>query len=105
MELKTLIGLRIKELRKKSGVSQEKLAERSEISVNHLSNIEQGKENPTLDTFLRISSALDVKLHDLFDFDHHQDRKELRKIIISAANNAPVEELQFIVKLINTLEK
>ena len=44
-------------------------------------------------TFLRISSALDIKLRDLFDFDHQQDKKELREIIISAANNAPEEEL------------
>ncbi len=105
MEPKTLIGLRIKELRKKSRLSQENLTKRSEISANHLSNMEHGKEKPTGDTFLGISSALEVKLRDLFDFDHHRDEKELRKIIIAAANNPSEEELQFIFKLITTLEQ
>lgn len=42
MHEKRLIGLRIKELRKNKGLSQEELAEKAETSPNYLSRMERG---------------------------------------------------------------
>ena len=49
MDTKRLIGARIKSLRRGRGLTQEKVAEKTGISVNYLSRIERGLENPTLD--------------------------------------------------------
>lgn len=105
MELKKLIGLRIKELRKKKQLSQEQVTAYADITTSHLSNIESGKENPTLDTFLKLASAFDIKLNELFDFGHLLKKKELQQIIKDTANKASEDELRLIVKFINTLEK
>jgi transcriptional regulator with XRE-family HTH domain len=48
MNAKVLIGKRIQELRKARGLSQEKIAEKADISSTYLSRIECGRENPTL---------------------------------------------------------
>ncbi len=54
-----LIGMRIKELRVKRGMTQEMLAEKVEISTNFLACIEIGKRKGSFETYARIIDALD----------------------------------------------
>lgn len=60
------IGNRIRQLRVKKGLSQEKLAELSELNTSYIGQIERGEKNPSVDTVYRIASALDVDLPELF---------------------------------------
>ncbi len=55
---KKLVGDRIKRRRKAMGLTQEALAERIELSKNHLSNIERGRYLPTIQTMLLICEVL-----------------------------------------------
>ncbi len=105
MDTKKQLGRRIKELRKKAKLSQEQVAAQSEITPNHLSNIELGKENPTLETLSNLAAALNVKLDELFTFEHHLRKKELREHILDAVRNGTEEDLRLIVKFINTIHK
>ena len=61
-----LLGKRIKEERKKRGLTQEKLAELSGISNNFISYIESGNKNASLKTIKRITDTLQITLSDLF---------------------------------------
>ena len=61
------VGLRIKELRKKMGLSQEKLALEAEIDRTYLAGVEQGKRNPSLRSLEKILLALDISFHDFFE--------------------------------------
>lgn len=54
------IGRRIADLRREVGLTQGELAEKADISVVHLSNIELGKKMPGLSTLIRIAEALEV---------------------------------------------
>lgn len=56
MEMGNRIKLRRKELRMK----QNELAEILDISNNHMSSIETGRQKPSLDTFIRICDELKV---------------------------------------------
>jgi len=59
MELnKKLIGIRIMQQRKASGLTQEALAEKLNISKNHLSGIECGKYMPTTKFILKLCDVL-----------------------------------------------
>ena len=60
------IGNRIRQLRVKKGLSQEKLAELSELNTSYIGQVERGEKNPSVDTVYRIASALQVDLPDLF---------------------------------------
>ena len=55
-----LIGKRIENLRKKRGWSQGKLAEKADLSNNYLSNIEHSRSIPSIETLVRLCTALDV---------------------------------------------
>jgi len=62
------IGLRIKYLREHAGLTQEKLAEKSGISLDYLGKIEVSINRPGLKTLIKISNALDKEIKSLFDF-------------------------------------
>ncbi len=57
-----LVGRVIAYFRKKKGVSQEVLSGLAGVGRSHLSAIERGERKPTLETFYRISMALNMKM-------------------------------------------
>ena len=69
MEYK-MIGLNIAYHRKKKGLTQLQLAEASNISRTHVSNLEAPnvKTAISLDTLFDIADALDVSVTQLLDF-------------------------------------
>jgi transcriptional regulator with XRE-family HTH domain len=62
------IGTQIKHLRMKAHLTQEKLAEKSGISLDYLGKIEVCISKPGLKTLIKISQALDIPMKDIFDF-------------------------------------
>ena len=67
--IKKLLGLKIKELRIKQGLSQQQLAELINIDQRNLSNIECGNTFPSK-SLLDLSKALKITLPELFDFGY-----------------------------------
>lgn len=57
----------IKELREKQGISQERLAELSHLSVGYICHLEKGsRKNPTYKTMEKISKALNKEIAEVF---------------------------------------
>lgn len=58
----------IKIIRKNKNLTQEELAEKSDLSISYVKQIEscKGYKNITLTTMLKISKALDISINDLF---------------------------------------
>lgn len=54
------MGNRIKLRRKELRIKQAELAEMLNISNNHMSSIENGRQKPSLDTFIQICNLLKV---------------------------------------------
>ncbi len=54
------IGKRIKQLRREQYMSQETLAMRIDVSIPHMSNIENGKTKFSLQVLLSLAEALNV---------------------------------------------
>jgi transcriptional regulator with XRE-family HTH domain len=46
-------------------LSQEKLAEKTDLSPPYVSDVERGEENISVDALARIANALNVRLRDL----------------------------------------
>ena len=63
------IGKRVKIERIKQDISQERLAELSDLHRSTLGLIENGKISPTLDSIAKIACALGVSLSEIVDFD------------------------------------
>lgn len=63
-----MLAKKIRELRNKKGLSQEKLARLADVSYNTIVKIESGEsKNPTFQTITGIAKALGVSLDQLAD--------------------------------------
>ncbi len=61
-----MIAKRLKELRKKTGLSQQKLAEKAGLSYNTITKIEQGAATkPTIQTMIKIADAFKISIDEL----------------------------------------
>lgn len=72
-------GLLIKELRIKKGLTQEELADLTELSARTIQRIENGEVDPRAYTLQMIAKALNVDF-SLFVEDEADDNQELQKI-------------------------
>ena len=68
-DLKINFGLKLKTLRNKAGITQEKMADVIDVTIETISNIERGIHGPRFDTLEKIASTLKVPVKDLFDFE------------------------------------
>lgn len=66
-------GVSLRALRRERRMSQERLALEADVELHQVSDIEQGKISPRLDTVLRIADALgaDVRLTENGIETHH----------------------------------
>ncbi len=65
MDQKPEIFESIKNIRKSKGITLQEMSNRTGISVNHLSQIERGKTNPSIGTLKKITNALGVPFMSL----------------------------------------
>jgi transcriptional regulator with XRE-family HTH domain len=63
--MKSQIGFKIKNERRKQGISQAQLSEKLGISSSYLNLIESGKRNVNVDLLLKTSEILNIELKDL----------------------------------------
>lgn len=64
------LGLNIKKYRVLKGLTQEKLADKVNLSLDFIGKIEIAYSKPSLDTIISIANALEIPLKDLFDFEN-----------------------------------
>jgi transcriptional regulator with XRE-family HTH domain len=69
-EIKTALGANIKSLRAHRRYSQAVLAEKADISIIYLSNIERGVKYPKPAVLAQIAEGLEVEVYELFRTNH-----------------------------------
>lgn len=99
---KEMLGQRIKEIRKKKGLSQEKLAELAQIEPTSLSNIENGYNYPSFKTLDKLLEILETNYIEVFKFDHHNAPDDLITEIIAMLKENP-DKLQDFYKIARAL--
>lgn len=105
MDLKQMIGARIKDIRNRKRVTQEQLSESVGINPKYLSSIERGKENPTLNTLLKLVRSLDVNLDEIFSDIQIEDPANRRALIYSLLDEADDEQLKLSYKVLSAIIK
>jgi len=72
-----LIGKRIQQIRKNTGLTQERLAEKAWMHPKYIGQIERGEINTTLETLIKIAVALNMPLSELLNLPGKSQPKEL----------------------------
>ena len=65
--LRAAFGKTVRTLRKREGISQEKLAQQAQINRGYMGELERGKHSPSLDTIWRILLVLKCSFPDFAD--------------------------------------
>lgn len=66
-------GIRIRKLRFDANMGQQELADRCELSLDQISNIERGKSFAGAMTITLLARAFGIKHSGLFDYSENQD--------------------------------
>ncbi|KAA9042128.1 helix-turn-helix transcriptional regulator [Ginsengibacter hankyongi] len=77
MDIKTKIGLRIKELRTEKNLTQEAVAWNADVDRTFMNHVENGKRNVSVDTLAKIiCSGLGMSFKDFFNQDLFNGKKK-----------------------------
>lgn len=77
MNIKKLLGKKIKEIRKNKKLTQEHLAEQIGLEPVSISNIENGKYYPSADNLEKIIKALEITPSELYNFEYLAEPQDL----------------------------
>lgn len=77
MNARERVGRNVRRLRVAAGITQEALAVDARLETTHVSRIERGLGNPTLDVLERLAGALSVEIETLVARDHDTGRGAL----------------------------
>ena len=73
MSVKKIVGDNIRGFRNKRSLTQVQLSVHAGINSEHLSRLETGLENATIETLDKLASELDVELYKLFIKDSFKE--------------------------------
>ncbi len=67
MDIKILVGRKIKELRIIRNLTQEQLAYISQLDRTYINSVENGKRNISIVNLEKIAKGLNIRLREFFD--------------------------------------
>ncbi|MCB9321404.1 XRE family transcriptional regulator [Maribellus luteus] len=67
MDVKSKIGIRIKELREQKNMSQKDLAYSADLDRSYIASVENGQRNISIVNIEKVSTALGVTLKEFFN--------------------------------------
>ena len=79
-EIIEILGSNIRNLRKECGWTQEKLAEKADISVPFMTQIELGRKSASLEVIEKIAKALGVSYEMLFKTEKTESKDVKHKL-------------------------
>ena len=102
MDIKILLGKRIREIRKNKNYTQSQLAELLEIDDKHLSRIELGKNMPNPSVLEKLSEVFEMEIKDLFEFSHLQSVNNVRELLANSIKTMTDSQIILTYKYVRT---
>ena len=104
-DIKSLIGKRIRDLRKQRGLSQEGLGWKAELHFTYIGAVERGERNCSIITLEKIAKGLEINIKDLFDSpDHKTDINKLKKEINNKVNLLSPQTLTLLKEMLKLID-
>lgn len=94
-----LIGLRIKESRKSVGFTQEQLAEKLDVTVGYVSQLERGISKVSLDTLGKIAAVLDCDVSGFLGSAAVNQDSYLCNELVEKFKKMNPNQKQFVIKM------
>ena len=99
------IGKKIRNIRKRKKISQEKLAELTQMNTRSIIRLENAQTIPTLESLNKISDALSVNIVEFFELEPTGTREELIDGIRNISESLEFDDLKTLYQLSYILYK
>lgn len=99
-KLAKYIGKNIYKYRRKRKLTREALAEESNLSSNHIYELEMGNCMPTTITLIDICNALNISLSHLIDLNLLKNNNEFSEIFMDDFQKLTEKEQKSVIQLI-----
>lgn len=99
------VGKRIRDLRLKKNMSQADLADKANISLSQVSDIETGKSSMRLTTFIGIVEALQVSADVLLRTDIPEVNNIYKSEFAEVLEDCSPAEIESILKIVKEVKK
>jgi transcriptional regulator with XRE-family HTH domain len=95
-DIREILAANIKENRRKRGLTQEKLVEMADMSLNYLAILELARKFPSGEMLERLAKVLEIEPHEFFlvESSPKNELEQLRREIKNDINNAFGERLE-----------
>jgi len=95
----------LKKFRKQKGYTQVKLAKRINYGYTAIANYESGRNEPSLDTLIELSSILGVTTDELLGVSHRSDERYDFSYLAKNLQKLTPEQFKIVANIINNLLK
>ena len=99
------IGKNIRALRRRAGMTQQKLAEAAGLSVPYISHIERGSKNARLEVLSQVAVALGISLDALLSGVPEQERQAARTELQSLLDDCSLGEQRVVLKVATAVKE
>jgi transcriptional regulator with XRE-family HTH domain len=103
-DIQKLIGNRLRDLRKKGGLSQEELGWRAKLHYTYIGAIERGEKNVSIMTLGKIAKALGTSVNEIFNVPMDiKDPDRLKASMLKEIEKIDPEILKIVLDLVKEL--
>lgn len=105
-EIKAFLAERVRERRQQAGLSQNELADKADLSLAYISEIERKATNPSLSTLAKLAEGLGLSVAELLDQEDYLDNGERTKELIQRSlDKLNPDQLKIVLALIRMTQK
>ena len=96
------VGKKIREVRRKHDLTQEKLAEDINVTSPYIGQMERGERGVSLETLIAISNRLGITIDYLLS-DYYNEDEYYRQQWVRLIKNRPEKEQEMIINVVKTI--
>lgn len=97
---KKLLGQRIKAIRNSLGLTQENFCNEINLEISNLSNIENGKYFPSLQTLFKIINTFKIEPNELFNINFYDKEEIVNELTLKYFNELSFDKKIMAMKIL-----
>jgi transcriptional regulator with XRE-family HTH domain len=103
-DIQKVIGNRLGDLRRKKGLSQEKLGWKAKLHYTYIGAIERGEKNVSIITIGKIAKGLGISVNEILNISMDvKDADKLKGLILKEIEKSDPEILKVVLELVKEL--
>lgn len=100
LEYKNSLGRKIKQIRNSLNLTQESFCNEINLEISNLSNIENGKSYPSLQTLNKIITTFKIEPNELFNISFYDKPEVVKQLAFEYFDKLPANKQVMVLQII-----